>query len=294
MQNSFIISHFQCILFTATHFKLLYNAQQLDAALDLFRRLPSQDITKNIAAVLEIAPDLTEDLLASVDQPLQIKKCPKTSKLYLACDYNRDGDSYRSPWSNEYTPVLVDGIIPNEKTRKLEIAFNEAFDIYRTLYYEGGISSVYLWDLDNGFAGVVLIKKESSKNTGYWDSIHVFEVPDTSRTVRYRLTSTIILHMMTQNDILGQMSLSGNITRQIEQELPVDDSSSHIAHVGRLVEDMEIKMRNILQEVYFGKTKDICNELRSISKLSQQKEGTRLQKEVVEKLSRSAEAQQKA
>lgn len=106
----------------------------MDAALDLFRRLPSQDITKNIAAVLEIAPDLTEDLLASVDQPLQIKKCPKTSKLYLACDYNRDGDSYRSPWSNEYTPVLVDGIIPNEKTRKLEIAFNEAFDIYRTLY----------------------------------------------------------------------------------------------------------------------------------------------------------------
>jgi len=26
-------------------------------------------------------------------------------------------------------------------------------------YYEGGVSSVYLWDLDHGFAGVILIKK---------------------------------------------------------------------------------------------------------------------------------------
>ena len=28
------------------------------------------------------------------------------------------------------------------------------------MYYEGGVSSVYLWDLDDGgFAGVVLLKK---------------------------------------------------------------------------------------------------------------------------------------
>jgi capping protein beta len=34
-----------------------------------------------------------------------------------------------------------------------------AFDTYRDLYFEGGVSSVYLWDMDDGFAGVVLIKK---------------------------------------------------------------------------------------------------------------------------------------
>ena len=28
-----------------------------------------------------------------------------------------------------------------------------------TRYYEGGVSSVYFWDLDEGFAGVVLLKK---------------------------------------------------------------------------------------------------------------------------------------
>lgn len=66
----------------------------------------------------------------------------------------------RSPWSNEYDPPLEDGTVPVPKLRKLEIAANEAFDTYREMYFEGGASSVYLWDLeDGGFAGVVLFKK---------------------------------------------------------------------------------------------------------------------------------------
>ena len=30
---------------------------------------------------------------------------------------------------------------------------------FSSRYYEGGVSSVYFWDLDEGFAGVVLLKK---------------------------------------------------------------------------------------------------------------------------------------
>jgi capping protein beta len=41
----------------------------------------------------------------------------------------------------------------------MEVEFNELFDAYRELYFEGGTSSVYLWDLENGFAGCFLIKK---------------------------------------------------------------------------------------------------------------------------------------
>lgn len=43
------------------------------------------------------------------------------------------------------------------------------------------------------------------------------------------------------------MDLSGNMTRQIEQDMPVVNDSSHIVNVGRLVEDMELKMRNLLR-----------------------------------------------
>jgi F-actin capping protein, beta subunit len=55
---------------------------------------------------------------------------------------------------------------------------NDRFQ-YRELYFEGGVSSVYLWDLDSGFAGVILIKKAgdgSKMIKGCWDSIHVVEV----------------------------------------------------------------------------------------------------------------------
>lgn len=51
--------------------------------------------------------------------------------------------------------------------RKLEVAANEAFDVYRELYYEGGVGSVYFWDLDDGFAGVVLLKKGKFIIPGY-------------------------------------------------------------------------------------------------------------------------------
>lgn len=41
-------------------------------------------------------PGLCEDLLSSVDQPLKITQDKAVGKDYLLCDYNRDGDSYRS------------------------------------------------------------------------------------------------------------------------------------------------------------------------------------------------------
>ncbi|KAI9755944.1 MAG: F-actin-capping protein subunit beta [Chaenotheca gracillima] len=248
------------------------SADPFDSALDLLRRLDPKDTSKNLDRICSIVPDLTEDLLSSVDQPLDIRRCKKTGRDYLLCDYNRDGDSYRSPWSNEFDPPLSDGTVPSERVRKMEEKANEAFDIYRELYYDGGVSSVYLWNLDDGFAGVVLLKKSVSptgKSEGAWDSIHVFEAVDRARTAHYKLTSTIILHLSNSYEVLGDMNLSGNMTRQIEQDMQIDDDSSHIANIGRLVEDMELKMRNLLQEVYFGKTKDVVGDLRSIGALTE-------------------------
>ncbi|TQV95852.1 F-actin capping protein beta subunit [Cordyceps javanica] len=275
-----------------------------DSALDLLRRLNPKHTAEHLAAIIALAPDLTEDLLSSVDQPLTTRRCKQTGRDYLLCDYNRDGDSYRSPWSNQFDPPLDEasaggdgggsgpgpggvgaggsegageGAIPSERVRKMEIKANEAFDVYRELYYEGGVSSVYFWNLDDGFAGVVLLKKSSppgGSSDGVWDSIHVFEAIERGRTTHYKLTSTVILSLATAPSppagtaALGDLDLSGNMTRQVEQDLPVDTDESHIANVGRLVEDMELKMRNLLQEVYFGKAKDVVGDLRSVGSLS--------------------------
>ena len=77
-------------------------ADPLDCALDLMRRLPPQGVEDNLAGLLDIVPDLTEDLLSAVDQPLKVQKCKSTGKDYLLCDYNRDGDSYRYPLLSFY------------------------------------------------------------------------------------------------------------------------------------------------------------------------------------------------
>ena len=223
-----------------------------------------------------------------------------------------------------------EGAVPSERVRKMEIKANEAFDIYRDLYYEGGVSSVYFWNLDDGFAGVVLLKKSELQfpsppfltpscesqgcycyerslvaverekvslttfasiastpggaSSGVWDSIHVFEAIERGRTTHYKLTSTVILSLSTTSGTA--MDLSGNMTRQVEQDMPVDNDDSHIANVGRLVEDMELKMRNLLQEVYFGKAKDVVGDLRSVGSLSEGARDRETQRELIGSLAK--------
>lgn len=282
------------------------SADPFDSALDLLRRLNPKHTAEHLNSIISLAPDLTEDLLSSVDQPLTVRRCRQTGRDYLLCDYNRDGDSYRSPWSNEFDPPLDEaspggisagagnegageGAVPSERVRKMEVKANEAFDVYRELYYEGGVSSVYFWNLDDGFAGVVLLKKSATPGgatEGVWDSIHVFEAIERGRTTQYKLTSTVILSLSAGGSALGELDLSGNMTRQVEQELPVDGDESHIANVGRLVEDMELKMRNLLQEVYFGKAKDVVGDLRSAGSLSEGARDREAQREIIGSMKR--------
>ena len=91
------------------------------------------------------------ELFSSFDQPLKIAHDQMVGKDHLLCDPNRVGDSYRSTWSNQYEPFLDGGTMPIEGEEG-------GFDQYSEMYFEGGVSSVYFWDLDDGFVGVILIK----------------------------------------------------------------------------------------------------------------------------------------
>ena len=182
--------------------------EQLEHALDLMRRLPPRKIDESLNDLIDLLPDHADDLLSSVDQPLREALDSENGKIYLLCDYNRDGDSHRSPWSNKYYPEQVEGNFPNERLRQLEIEANQAFDQYREMYFEGGTSSVYLWDQDGtqGFAGVILIKNncdEAKKIKGCWDSIHVFEAAekDGCRMAHYKLISTVMLWLETNKKL---------------------------------------------------------------------------------------------
>ena len=90
---------------------------RLESALDLHRRLPPDMVERNLSNMIDLAPDLTEDLLERVDQPLRLMRDEDKGRDFLLCDYNRDGDSYRSPWSDKYFPAIPDGLQISELLR---------------------------------------------------------------------------------------------------------------------------------------------------------------------------------
>jgi hypothetical protein len=116
---------------------------------------------------------------------------------------------------------------------------------------------------DNNYTLTQIAVSPTSSSSGSWDSIHVFDAQDRARTAHYKLTSTVILSLGTDSEALGGLDLSGNMVRQVEADMAVEDDTSHVANIGKMVEDMELKMRNLLQEVYFGKAKDVVGDLRS-------------------------------
>ncbi|KAF2858353.1 F-actin capping protein, beta subunit [Piedraia hortae CBS 480.64] len=277
-------------------------ADPFDAALDLLRRLPPSRTSETLTKIISLRPELEEDLLSSVDVSLTSQRCTKTGRDYLCCDYNRDGTSYRSPWSNEFEPPLPDAddddLKPSGRIRRMEESLNSAIDVYRELYYDGGISSAYLWALDqaqSGFAGVILLQNRTPKG-GEWDGIHVFEVEEaaTKRSALYKLTSTVILDLQGQQKLTAgpAVELAGNLTRQTQADMQLtgfreaEIEKSHVANMGRMVEDMETRMRNMLQDVYFGKARDVVGDLRSLVPLNEVASERAAHRDVIEKMNR--------
>lgn len=197
------------------------------------------------------------------------------------------------------------GLRPSDKLRHLEVIANEAFNTYRSLYYEGGVSSVYVWDVitdgdpscKSCFAAAILIKKEtegeadddsSLLRNGSWDSTHIIEVEVIERKASYKLTTTVMLHLDTVVPKLDSFLLSGSVTRQTEQVITLltsDNDEEHVANMGRLVEDMESRMRSSLQEIYFGKTHDVVNEIRPVVPAGFLRHQADLQREIAGRLS---------
>ncbi|PIA47890.1 hypothetical protein AQUCO_01400468v1 [Aquilegia coerulea] len=250
----------------------------MEAAMGLMRRIHPKHSETALSALLSLLPHHSSDLLSQVDQPLQVLCDVDIGKEFILCEYNRDADSYRSPWSNKYHPPLEDGQLPSVELRKLELEANDVFTIYRDQYYEGGISSVYMWEDENeGFVACFLIKKDGSKagqgrrgylEEGSWDAIHVIEVgPEDEGIAHYCLTSTVMLSLTTRDESSGTFSLSGSIRRQMNMDFAV--AEGHLCNMGRMIEEMESKLRNSLDQVYFGKTREMVCMLRPPSEVLQ-------------------------
>ncbi|KAM1005817.1 hypothetical protein ACFX14_002734 [Malus domestica] len=96
-----------------------------------------------------------------------------------------------------------------------------------------------------------------------------------------------MLSLTTDNESSGTFSLSGSIRRQMNMHLSIQEG--HICNMGRMIEEMESKLRNSLDQllcfltctltflhpalqlrlhnVYFGKTKEMVCTLRPPSEV---------------------------
>jgi len=245
--------------------------ERVSAALDIMRRMPPSRIEQSLAGIINLSPDDTEELLQRVDQPLQEQVDEVSHKKYIICDYNRDGDSYRSPWTNKYDPPLDDGLTPVAALREVEIEANNTLALYALSYYTGASTSVYFWSLDgDAFASCWLIKKEAGAGryvtAGSWDSMHVIEArptPGSSSRVNYKITTTCMVSMTVENAKLGNCTLSGSIMREARSTgvLNAIEGKTHIVHMGTLLEKMENQLREHMEAVYIGKTHAITSTL---------------------------------
>lgn len=173
----------------------------LDHLLNIYQKLPP---TKNyLGDLIEIKPELADDLLSSVDQPLQVFK---GDRPFLLSDYNRDGNLFRSPYDNKFYSLETkkpesDGPV-NEKLNALEKELNNVFETYTSLYYGTAISSVYVYQVEDQINCAILFK--NAIENAQWDAIHIVEFTQgSSNQVEYNLTSTIHVFLGQSSVVLG-------------------------------------------------------------------------------------------
>jgi capping protein beta len=85
----------------------------------------------------------------------------------------------------------------------------------------------------------------------------------------------------TESQKTPNLDLGGTVTRQAEMEYPLDNFGANLQNMGKMVEEMENKMRNTIQEIYFAKTRDIINDLRSMQDLGEVKKRMQMQEALI-------------
>jgi len=241
------------------------------AAHDLLRHVPPSKIADRLEQVVQMAPDLADDLYSSVDVPLQIQDDPSNSKPYIKCDYNRDYDSYRSPYSNKYYPEIPDGtMIPND-LRVLEELGNKAFQAYKSLYYIDGVLSFYAWPIENNVFGCgIFVRKDldsalrdESPINGSISSTDVFTVTKKDgQNYTYDLISSVLLELNLTTQSRTVIKISGGTTDAHTEVHKASTPSDQIVNIGKMVESYQSEFIERIKSIYVAKMSEILGYLK--------------------------------
>lgn len=71
------------LFFTRSHGAMATPTDVLRSGLNLMRRLPPREVKNNLAGLTVLRPELTEEFLQRVDQPLETRVDPATKQRYI-------------------------------------------------------------------------------------------------------------------------------------------------------------------------------------------------------------------
>lgn len=202
---------------------------------------------------------------------------------FIESDYNKDGDSYRSPWSNTYFPQKQsDKLLPKE-LRELEQKINQLIKLYLKIYYsEDAISSAYIMfqdeSISNGFTCPVFIKSkvvnsEYLTDNSFLESTNIISVkfmrertdsPNKEKIKVIYKTNTIFLFKLELKN-LENCSYNGTKYCECLKTTYINnyfDYEKHLRYIGKSIEENEGNLRLKLEEIYLGKSNFICKEIR--------------------------------
>ena len=181
--------------------------KELKAAINLISMMPPSKMRKNQVGLINLAPSLEDSLLDKVELPHILELDTLKNEHFIKTEFNRDGDEYRSPYSNIYfPPTTAENYIPSSTLREFEVKGNQLFKEYTKLYYEGGVGNFYVNDNDEGFGCGFFAKKEVNTGSlkGSWDSFNVVDIKvDAAKKAIYKLNSTVLVEMKIQGEGVG-------------------------------------------------------------------------------------------
>ena len=202
---------------------------------------------------------------------------------FIESEYNKDDDSYRSPWSNKYFPQKDSNkLLPNE-LRELEQRLNQLIKTYLKIYYnEDSISSAYIQfqdeSISNGFRCCVFIKSSINnsdylKDESFLESSNIISVkflkerPDARNKERiktiYKANTFFLYKLKFKN--LENCEYNGTkhcYSEKITYMNNYFDYEKHLRYIGKSIEENEGNLRLKLDKIYFEKNNYICKEIR--------------------------------
>lgn len=265
-------------------------AGSTESCLRLLKLMPFSDLETNVDYLGNFVDE--DALAARVDVPLAVATDTSVDRQFLTCDYNRDEDSYRSPFTNTYFPPMEDvddPTLPSDVLRAQEELANEALGYYTRQYYgSSALHSAYYFDVDGtSFGSCWLIKKvvesDGELDGCVWDSKHIFQAQpshDASDKWTYKLQTNIILTMTVKSLKSGGMRLAGHVQKTHTLTAPAKDDQDHIANMGKLLESSEQQARSEIDSLYVGKMHHITQSVRSIDGTADVKRGDALAKDL--------------